>query len=214
MKKWLVLPWIGGRPFASLSLDGNPLEWAQHDTTDAERFAALVPPHAAVMLRVAASLIGPADAEDAAQEAVMRAWQSWAQLRDHTAVRGWLLTITVNVCRQWQRGGFGRWQRSTQSLSADNADQLAIFQDDPGASDHSAAMDLRHALNQLDRDLRVIVVLRYYGGMNATEIGGVLGISAVTARTRLRRALGKLREQLEATDDTTLYLEQQGDIHA
>jgi DNA-directed RNA polymerase specialized sigma24 family protein len=60
------------------------------------------------MMRVAAALVGLADAEDAAQEALMRAWQAWKTLRDVDAVRPWLLRITVNVCRQWRRGNFGR----------------------------------------------------------------------------------------------------------
>ena len=56
------------------------------------------------MLRLAAALIGPAEAEDAVQEASMRAWQAWPTLRNLDAVRPWLLQITLNVCRQWRRG--------------------------------------------------------------------------------------------------------------
>src|SRR6185436_6617048 len=60
-----------------------------------------------VMICVAAALVGPADAEDAAQEASVRAWRSWDELRDREAVRSWLLRITVNVCHDWLRGRFG-----------------------------------------------------------------------------------------------------------
>ncbi|HEV8190260.1 MAG TPA: sigma factor [Ktedonobacterales bacterium] len=72
---------------------------------DPGSFAALVPQHTDAKLRVASALVGSADAEDAAQEAVVRAWDTW---RDASAVRPWLLRITANVCRQWWRGGFGR----------------------------------------------------------------------------------------------------------
>jgi DNA-directed RNA polymerase specialized sigma24 family protein len=55
--------------------------------TTGEGFAAIVPMHAPAMLRVATALIGPADAEDAVQEAAMRAWQAWATLRNPDAAR-------------------------------------------------------------------------------------------------------------------------------
>jgi len=182
-------------------------------TCDDTDFATLVPPHTPAMLRVAAALVGSADAEDATQEAIMRAWQSWASLRDPQATRPWLLSITVNVCRQWRRGGFGRRQRLNQPLSDQIVEQIATFVDDPGASDHAAALDLRHAINSLPIDLRTIVVLRYYGGMDATEIGTALSQLPATVRTRLRRAVGMLRERLREIDAQFDASTQEGDAH-
>ncbi len=83
-----------------------------------ERFSSLVAPHTAAMARVAAALVGMADAEDAAQEALLRAWQHWPSLRDAGAAHTWLLRITVNVCRNWQAGRFGTTQRRNESLDA------------------------------------------------------------------------------------------------
>ena len=180
--------------------------------TDAERFAALVPPLAPAMLRVAAALVGPADAEDAAQEAITRAWQSWSTLRDYTALRPWLLRITVNVCRQWFRGRYGTRLRRTQPLPDDEtAAAFALLDADPGASDATAALDLRLAVNALPDDLRVIVMLRYFGGMDATEVGTALGIPPATVRTRLRRALTLLRERLQHPNKLLSSRDEQGD---
>jgi RNA polymerase sigma-70 factor, ECF subfamily len=165
--------------------------------TDDEHFAALVPPLTPAMLRVAAALLGPADAEDAAQEAVTRAWQSWSTLRDPNAVRPWLLRITVNVCRQWHRGRFGTRRRLTEPLpEEEETPAFALLGADPGASDATAALDLRQAVNALPEDLRLVVVLRYYGGMDATEVGAALSMPPATVRTRLKRALAMLRDQL------------------
>ncbi len=75
-----------------------------HGSGGTKSFADIVPLYASAMLRVAAALVGPAEAEDAVQEASMRAWQSWPTLRNVDAVRPWLLRITLNVCRQWRRG--------------------------------------------------------------------------------------------------------------
>lgn len=161
-------------------------------------FCALIDVHATTLTRIAAALVGASDAEDAAQEAVVRAWRAWPELRDRTAARAWLISITINVCRDWLRGRFGARLRLTESLSGAGDEPRAIAQldADPGASDHAAALDLRHAITTLDDDLRVIVALRYYTGMDSTTIGAALGMPAATVRTRLRRALGLLRDQL------------------
>jgi RNA polymerase sigma-70 factor, ECF subfamily len=163
-------------------------------------FAAIVPLHASAMLRVAAALIGPAEAEDAVQEASMRAWQSWSTLRNVDAVRPWLLQITLNVCRQWRRGLKGQQQAHLQPLPEDTDTEhlhlVAILESDPGTSNHTGALDLRAAINALPSDLRIVVVLRFYAGLDATEIGGVLSIPAGTVRSRLHRALVQLRERL------------------
>jgi RNA polymerase sigma-70 factor (ECF subfamily) len=167
----------------------------------AESFAAVVPLHAPAMVRVAAALVGPAEAEDAVQEASMRAWQSWSQLRNPSSVRPWLLQITVNVCRQWRRGLKGQQQAHLQSLPEDTDMQhlhvLAMLESDPGTSNHTGALDLRAAINTLPTDLRVVVVLRFYAGLDATEIGGVLSIPPGTVRSRLHRALLQMREYLQ-----------------
>ena len=160
-------------------------------------FTAIVPLHAAAMLRVAAALLGPSDAEDAVQEAAMRAWSAWTTLRDADAARPWLLQITVNVCRQRRRGLKGQQQAHLQPLPEDDSPLLAILDTDPGTSDHTGALDLRAAVNALPNDLRAVVVLRFYGGLDATEIGAALGIPAGTVRSRLHRALALLREGLQ-----------------
>jgi RNA polymerase sigma-70 factor (ECF subfamily) len=161
---------------------------------DAETFATLTPLHTRAMLRVAAALVGADDAEDATQEAIVRAWQAWADLRDLESLRPWLLRITVNVCRQWHRGSFGTRRRMMARLPEEGSDFPALLDEDPG--DRVAALDLRQAIYALNDDMRMAVVLRYYGGMDASEIGAALGVPATTVRTRLRRALLVLRHTL------------------
>jgi RNA polymerase sigma factor (sigma-70 family) len=167
-----------------------------------EPFAVIVPMHAPSMLRVATALIGAADAEDAVQEAAMRAWQAWATLRNPDAVRPWLLQITVNVCRGWRRGLKGHQQAQLQPLTEDDLLSLALLSFDLGTSDHAGALDLRAAVNALSIDLRVVVALRFYADLDATDIGSALSIPAGTVRSRLHRALLLLREQLTPSNPT------------
>lgn len=165
---------------------------------DAERFTALMHEQRPTMLRVAAALVGLADAEDAAQEAIVRGWQARHSLREATSLRSWLIRITYNICHDWHRGRLGAQRSLTQPLFDETDEPFAILDDDPGASDATAALDLRQAINQLGMDLRVVVVLRYYAGMDATEVGAALGLAPATVRTRLRRALAVLRDHLSA----------------
>jgi RNA polymerase sigma factor (sigma-70 family) len=149
---------------------------------------------------VATALIGPADAEDAAQEALLRGMRSWGTLRDVGALHTWLLRITYNVCTDWRRGRFGTERRLTQPLPADDEElALAPLGEGPGSSDHAAALDLRAAISRLDAGMRVVVALRYYANVDATDIGAMLHLPASTVRTRLRRALALLRADLSLT---------------
>jgi len=166
-----------------------------------DQFVSLVPPLAPILFNVAAALVGPADAEDAAQEAILRAWQHWHTLHDSSAVRPWLVQITVNVCRQWHRGRFGTRRRSTVSLASVDLEAMPLLAGDLNASDYAAALDLRQELENLPEHLRLIVVLRYFAGMDATEIGLVLHVAPVTVRARLRRALFILRDALRTADE-------------
>jgi RNA polymerase sigma-70 factor (ECF subfamily) len=179
-----------------------------------ERFAALVAPHIGVMARTAAALVGLADAEDAAQEALVRAWNNWASLREEYAVSTWLLRITSNVCHNWQRGHFGTHRRLTVPLASlfdPLADAIAPLE--PAGPDvfEPAAFDLRAAVAGLPIDLRQVVALRFYVGMDSTEIGSVLEIPAGTVRTRLQRALARLRETL--ADETSEHPQDTGTAH-
>ena len=180
---------------------GPPGEHAADERADDVNgdFGALMPANLPAMLRAAAALVGAADAEDAAQEAILRAWQAWDTLRNPALARAWLLRITVHVCLDWQRGRFGTRRALTLPLLDDATVPLALLGADPGASDHTGALDLRQAINALDTDLRVAIVLRYYAQMDATEIGAVLGVPPATVRGRVRRAIIALLSRLSGS---------------
>ena len=190
----------GGRPGRDTS---GPSGAVRVSSDDRDQFVALIPLHMGAMLRLAAALVGIADAEDAAQEAVLRGWQAWPALRDRASARTWLLSITVNLCKDWHRGRYGTRRRFDEPLRDDRdyapydaVGALALIGADPGASDAAAALDLRQAINTLDVDARVLIALRHYAGMDSSEIGALLGMPPATVRTRLRRALAALRERL------------------
>jgi DNA-directed RNA polymerase specialized sigma24 family protein len=82
----------------------------------------------------------------------------------------------------------------------DDTQAAVLFDLYAGASDHTGALDLRAAVRDLPGEQRLVVALRFYGGMKATEIAEALDIPATTVRTRLHRALITLRTRLAPSD--------------
>jgi RNA polymerase sigma-70 factor (ECF subfamily) len=168
------------------------------------RFIVLASPHMSAMLHTAAALIGWADAEDAVQEALVRGMLAWPTLREPAALRGWLLRITFNVCADWQRGRLGVQRRQTQ-MPPDNAVELpAPLALAPGSAEHAARLDLRQAIDALPQDQRLAVILRYYVGLDATEISAATGQPSATVRSHLHRARAALRVALALPEATAI----------
>jgi len=206
---------------APQSLDGNiGRDMSEHETFDpcsTDEFFELLALQSDTLLRMAAALVGPDDAEDVVQEAVTRAWRAWPSLRNPEVASAWLLRILGNACRTWRQGPFGARRRLHLPLdneidergveAAYNAIDERAFgsprDGDPGSSDHAARLDLRQALSALDDDQRLIITLRYFAGLDATEIGHALNTPPATIRTRLRRALALMRQQLAPPLATT-----------
>ena len=156
-------------------------------TGDQACFERLIEPHIAVGYRLAAAMLSDAGhAEDAVQDATLRAWRSIGQLRSSTHVRGWFLAIVANRSRSI-RGA--RWwsvirlpeTRSGAPNPTDAADQRE---------------DLSRALARLSPDERAAVFLRFYEDLTSGEVGEALGITATAARSRIHRALQRLRVDL------------------
>jgi RNA polymerase sigma-70 factor (ECF subfamily) len=141
-------------------------------------------------------------AEDLTQETYTRAWQRIDSLRGAASLRSWLLTIARNQFLQWARAG--RPEAPTLERLPETAD------DRPGA-DSALARDerndaVRAAVGRLDPDLRETVALHYFQELSFRQVGAVLGIPAGTVKSRLNRALGRLRallETMEADDART-----------
>lgn len=131
------------------------------------------------------------------QEAITRAWQSFATLREVASARAWLLRITVNLCHNWRR------HVASQGRAIPLLDELAHVGPtavDLGLAQYAAVLDVREAIRRLDTDHQQLIALRYYAGLDATEIGAALGVPPATVRTRLRRALTLMRDYLAYTD--------------
>lgn len=148
---------------------------------NAERFSELVRQQKGLLYRIARTMLhGDADAMDAVQEALLTAWKNRASLREEAAFRPWLARILVNVCN-----GMLRKRRPT----------LTLLETIPAPE--AADTSLPDALELLDEELRLPVVLHYLDGFSLREIGQMISLNENAVKNRLYRARQKLRGLLE-----------------
>jgi RNA polymerase sigma-70 factor, ECF subfamily len=153
---------------------------------DEAAFTSLVATHHADMLRLAGVIARDPDlARDAVQNAWHRAWKNLHRVRDRDRIRSWLLTITANETKQLLRR-----RPSIEVLP----DDLLAGLDDPGRTEDF--LDLNAALDRLDPRDRELLGLRYVFGYTSVELAEYLDISPEGVRTRLKRIVARVREEL------------------
>jgi RNA polymerase sigma-70 factor, ECF subfamily len=129
-------------------------------------------------------------AEDAVQEAAVKAWRKLDQLREGSEVRPWFLGIVANECRNTRRG---RWW---QVLKSDTARSSAQAHEERVAQ----GLDLRNALKRLRPEQRLVVVLYFYLDLPLREIASITNASFAAVRGRLYRGLRELKSDFEISE--------------
>jgi RNA polymerase sigma-70 factor (ECF subfamily) len=153
---------------------------------DANSFAILIEPLLDPAYRLAAVMLADrSSAEDAVQEASIKAWRKLRQLRgDPNSMRPWFLSIVANECRMARRQ---RWW--TVLKLAD----VPSLQSSP---EQSSTSDLRSALLKLSPDERLPLVLHFYLDLPLDEVARTLRVSPAAAKSRIYRAAKRLRSDL------------------
>lgn len=165
---------------------------------DVDAFAALVDRHGSDAYRLATAILGPADAHDATQDALLSAWRQLPRLRQPDRFLPWLRRITVNRCRDLLRQS----GRRLQPLSLDVEEALPEIPD--RGADFRVTIEHREVLDRafeaLTADQRSVVALHYTADLSIRDAARVLRIPTGTAKSRLNSALRTLRAALEATE--------------
>lgn len=127
-------------------------------------------------------------AEDAAQEAFVRAWRSWPTLVSSDPV-AWVRTVAWRTCvDDWRKRS--RLTRKLERLRDEAAISATPDQLDPAAE----------VLSTLSPALRAVAVLHYLEDLSVSQIAAVLDIPVGTVKSRLSRARDALREELSDTE--------------
>jgi RNA polymerase sigma-70 factor (ECF subfamily) len=158
---------------------------------DREAFAVLAGTAVDRLYAIARLILRDAElAEDAAQEALVRAWRDLPSLRDVDRFDAWLYLLTVRAC-----GDIGRQRRRWRS-------ELTVVPREPSEQDRSAQLadrdELERGLRRLNEAQRSILVLTYYLGFRPGDVAEALDIPVGTAKSRLHYAIEALRAALEA----------------
>jgi RNA polymerase sigma-70 factor (ECF subfamily) len=165
---------------------------------DSDAYAALVRPHEHVAYRVAVSITGwNDDAQEAVQNAYVKAYRSLRHFRRGAAFRPWLLRIVVNEARNVRRSEL-RHARLTKRV-AERRDPPAAGADETVLAREEIATVLG-ALTQLSEADRLVVALRYFAQLSDADAAALAGTSAATFRVRLMRARRRLEALLEDLD--------------
>jgi RNA polymerase sigma-70 factor (ECF subfamily) len=136
-------------------------------------------------------LADAAEAQDAVQEASVRAWRAWANLRERDKFHSWFSQILVNVCRT-------RLHKRSRQRTVD-VDEVDLEDVDPFRA--ALARDaIGRALGSLSNELRMVVVLRYWGELSLAEIADRLRIPIGTVKSRHHAALQALRRRIEPAE--------------
>ena len=160
------------------------------DSAGRAELESLVADHYERLLRVAVLICREhADAEDAVQIALERAWRHAAELRDPDRLPAWLRRIVVREALRLEhrrRGLLARLIATPREIEVEA---------------ESPRMDgaLRDALDALTPEQRASIVFHHLEGYSVAETAGLLGVPLETARSRLRVARERLREALGGT---------------
>jgi RNA polymerase sigma-70 factor (ECF subfamily) len=162
---------------------------------DTDAFCALLERHRVVALRVGYTIAG-GEAEDAVQEAMVKAFRHLGRFRAGSAFRPWFLAIVANEARNRRRAS-GRQDAVGLRLRARAGSEAAWERSaEDGALAHDQRDRLLAAVAALsDRD-REIVALRYFAGLTEAETGIALACPLGTVKSRLSRAIDRLRDTL------------------
>ncbi|HEV3233686.1 MAG TPA: RNA polymerase sigma factor [Candidatus Dormibacteraeota bacterium] len=181
-------------------MEGRPLDDRELATRasngDVEAYESLVSAYSDIAFRTAYLITGSAaDAEDAVQDALVKAYRALTRFRTGEPFRPWLLRIVANEARNRRRSA-GRWWRRTETL----APELQLR--DPARSPEETAeaaeerATLLRSLNRMKPDDRAVITCRYLLELSTEETGAALGWPTGTVKSRLSRALDRLRGEV------------------
>jgi RNA polymerase sigma-70 factor, ECF subfamily len=162
---------------------------------DLTAFEQLVDRHRPVVIRVAARIVGPEDAEDVSQDAFLRAFHRLGHFRGDAPFRSWLLRITHNAALDH----LARRKDDPVDPEALAADELG------GARPPAESLELRERIERIERKLqglapphRAVLVLRDAEGFSYEEIAAITGTPLGSVKGRLHRARREFIEILRA----------------
>jgi RNA polymerase sigma factor (sigma-70 family) len=182
---------VEGRPLD----DAELVDRAQRGEVDA--YEMLVKRYEGVAFRTAYFVAGnAAEAQDAAQSAFIKAYYALPRFRRGAPFRPWLLKIVANEARN-QRRAAGRRAGLELRLAEDRPRADAAPSPEAAVLGREPLDEVVAALNGMGEPDREVIALRYFLDLSEAEMAQALGCAPGTVKSRLSRALARLRQRLQ-----------------
>ena len=167
---------------------------------DERAYELLVEMHQALAFRTAYVITRSAeDAEDAAQDGFVKAYHALGRFRRGAPFRPWLLQIVANEARNRRRSAGRREGLVLRAAGEQSSGDAA-----PSPEAHLLAADRRErllaALEGMREEDRLVIACRYFLDLSEEETASALGLRRGTVKSRLSRALDRLRERMAGDD--------------
>lgn len=163
---------------------------------DAAAYEGLVRGHQAVAFRTAFVITGDAaEAEDAAQEAFVKVYRTLDRFRSGASFRPWLLTVVANEARNRRRAA-GRRTGLALRAAEDGVRGAPSSSPETTVVAEERRAELLSALEGLRQGDREVISMRYFLELTEAETAAALGCPRGTVKSRLSRAVARLREKM------------------
>lgn len=183
---------MGDRPLAEDDLV------AQAKLGDTRAYGALIQEHQTIAFRTAYLITASAaDAEDAVQEAAVKAYRALGRFRAGKPFRPWFLAIVANEARNRRRSA-GRRERLALRAAEDPLSGGAVPSPEAAILEAEQRAELLAAVDELREEDRLAIACRYFLGLSEEETASALGWRRGTVKSRTSRALDRLRARMEA----------------
>jgi RNA polymerase sigma factor (sigma-70 family) len=141
---------------------------------------------------------GAADAQDAVQEAFVKAYRALDRFRTEAAFRPWLLRIVANEAINRRRAARRHLNLALRAAEGRPPDDAASSPE-RAALERERSEEVMSAVNRLRTEDRLVIAYRYWFELSEQEMAEALGCARGTVKSRLSRALGRLRGELVAS---------------
>jgi RNA polymerase sigma-70 factor, ECF subfamily len=189
---------VEGRPLVvEQSSDAELIERARKGEVMA--YESLVRRYQDAAVRTAYVIAPDGDAEDAVQEAFVKAYRALGRFRAGSPFRPWLLRIVANEARNRRRSA-GRRAGLALRVAEDRRPGDAAPSPESAVLDHEERARLVAAINDLADGDREVIAARYFLDLSEAETAEILGLPRGTVKSRLSRAVGRLRARLATSD--------------
>jgi RNA polymerase sigma factor (sigma-70 family) len=183
------------------SVEGRPTEDAvlveRSRNGDQDAYAVLVTRYQAIAARTAYVITGTAaDAEDVAQDAFVKAYYALDRFREGAPFRPWLLRIVANEAIN-RRKAAGRRPTVGLSVVEDRASGDTALSPEASALARERRELVLDALRHMREEDRLVIAYRYFFDLSEIEMAEALGVARGTVKSRLSRAIARLRAVME-----------------